>query len=179
MATPTNLPATFVAGNILTAAQQNDLRGAFRVLQVKSTTVSAITATTSSDTFVDVTDLTVSITPQSNTSKILVMVNMNVGGNNADDTFYSLCKNNDNINQGSGGTVGATMSYRFTDGGGTAQNNAIINLVTMFLDSPATTSASVYKMKWRTRVGNIYLNRRGSDTAIAVASNITVMEISA
>jgi hypothetical protein len=33
MATPTNLPATFVAGNVLTAAQQNGLRGAFRVLQ--------------------------------------------------------------------------------------------------------------------------------------------------
>jgi hypothetical protein len=31
MATPTNLPASFVSGAILTAAQQNDLRGAFRV----------------------------------------------------------------------------------------------------------------------------------------------------
>ena len=42
MATPTNLPASFVAGAILTAAQQNDLRGAFRVLQVvQGTTTTA------------------------------------------------------------------------------------------------------------------------------------------
>jgi hypothetical protein len=38
MATPTTLPATFVAGNVLEAEQLNDLRGAFRVLQTVSTT---------------------------------------------------------------------------------------------------------------------------------------------
>jgi hypothetical protein len=39
MATPTTLPASFVAGSILTAAELNDLRGAFRVLQVVNATI--------------------------------------------------------------------------------------------------------------------------------------------
>jgi hypothetical protein len=38
MAAVTPLPATFVSGDVLTAAQMNDLRGAFRVLQVVSAT---------------------------------------------------------------------------------------------------------------------------------------------
>jgi hypothetical protein len=43
MATPTTLPASFVAGNILTAAQLNNLRGAFRVLQVVQATDATLT----------------------------------------------------------------------------------------------------------------------------------------
>ena len=178
MATPTNLPATFVAGDILTAAQQNGLRGAFRVLQVASTTVTAITATTSSSSFVDTTGLTVSITPQSNTSKILVTVNMSVGANAADDTYYQLVRDSTNIATSVGATNNATMTYRFQDGGGTAQTFTIAPLNATFLDSPATTSATTYKMQWRTRAGTIYLNRR-SDTTSGAVSTITVMEISA
>jgi hypothetical protein len=36
MATPTALPTAFVAADVLTAANMNLLRGAFRVLQVVS-----------------------------------------------------------------------------------------------------------------------------------------------
>jgi len=35
MATPTSLPASFTSGQVLTAAQMNNLRGGFRVLQVE------------------------------------------------------------------------------------------------------------------------------------------------
>ena len=50
MATPTTLPATFVAGNVLTAAQMNDLRGAFRVLQIVSTTKTDTFTTSNTNT---------------------------------------------------------------------------------------------------------------------------------
>ncbi len=178
MATPTNLPAAQTTGNVLTSAYVNDLRGAFRVLQTVSTTVTAITASTSSATFVDTTGLSVSITPQSVDSKIFVMVTMNVGASSADDTFYNLVRNSTNISQGVGGTNNATMTWRFADGSGTNENFRIASLSTNFLDSPASTSATTYKMQWRTRVGTIYLNRR-SDTNVGVTSTITVMEISA
>ena len=73
MATPTTLPATFVSGNTLTAAQLNDLRGAFRVLQVVSVGYST-QANSSTTTFQD-TGLTATITPSSVSSQILVLVN--------------------------------------------------------------------------------------------------------
>ena len=72
MATPTTLPAAFIAGAILTAAQQNNLRGAFRVLQVVAGTSATQTSATTS-TYVNST-LTATITPSSTSSQVLVIV---------------------------------------------------------------------------------------------------------
>ena len=179
MATPTNLPGAFTTGQVLTATNMNDIRGAFRIMQVVSTTVTDINQSTSSSTFSDVTGLSLSITPQSTASKIFLVVNMNVGPNGAaDDTWYNLNRGSTAIAQGVGGTNNATMQYRFSYDGAGYQTYQIANLVTTYLDSPATTSATTYKMQWRTRVGTIYLNRRG-DTNSAVSSTITAFEISA
>ena len=71
MATPTNLPAAFTVGQVATAAQMNDLRGAFRILQVIQGTTS--TRTSSSTTTYADTTLSASITPTSSSSKILVI----------------------------------------------------------------------------------------------------------
>jgi len=106
MATPTNLPATFVTGNVLTAAQQNALRGAFRVLQVVSFSSTGGATGSSSATFVD-TGVSASITPQSTSSKILIMVNHSAYSFGAGttgtivllrnsttlQTFYDVCYN--------------------------------------------------------------------------------------
>jgi hypothetical protein len=147
------------------------------VLQVQSTTVTAQTASTSSSAWADITGLSVSITPKSSTSKVFVMVNMEVGGNgSADDTHYGLYRDSTILGQGSGGSNNATMVYRFNYDGAGYQTYQIANLSTNYLDSPASTSSLTYKMRWWTRVGTIYLNRRG-DTAVGASSTITVMEI--
>ena len=80
MATPTALPASFTAGDVLTAANMNLLRGAFRILQVVSTTKDD-TFTSSSTTFTDVTGVSVSITPSSTNSKVLVILSFNACNN--------------------------------------------------------------------------------------------------
>ena len=77
MATPTTLPAAFVAGAILTAAQQNNLRGAFRVLQVVASTYATQTTATT-NTFVN-SGLTGTITPSSTSSQVLVIVTQPAG----------------------------------------------------------------------------------------------------
>jgi hypothetical protein len=77
MATPTNLPAAVATGDVGTAAQFNNMRGAFRILQVVQGTTSTA-ATNATSTYAD-TGLTATITPQSSSSKILVLVNQ-VGG---------------------------------------------------------------------------------------------------
>ena len=147
------------------------------VLQVQSTTVTAITANTTSATFNDITGLTVSITPKSTSSKIMVMVNMSVGGNgSADDTFYNLVRDSTNLAQSVGATSNETLTYRFAYDGAGYQSYQIANLSTNYLDSPSSTSALTYKMQWRTRVGQIFLNRR-TDTNTGATSTITVMEI--
>lgn len=180
MATPTSLPATFVAGNVLTAAQQNGLRGAFRVLQVVST-AKTDTFTTTSATFTDVTGMSVTITPQSATSQILVMVQGNAGNNSATNgCFFTLLRGATQIDMGDAASNRARVSTQTYSGG----DARFINFGLTFLDSPATTSATTYKLQTRVDLaGTMYLNRSHGDSDLTsvgrAASTITVMEISA
>jgi hypothetical protein len=177
MATPTNLPADFSPGQVLTAANMDDLRGAFRVLQVAQGT-STTMSSTSSSTLTDM-GLSVSITPQSSSSQILVTATFMIGfGASADDTFYSLLRGSTAIGIGTAGTV--TNASAYVRGNSSAnQTLAVIPVTITFLDSPATTSATTYKMQWATRTNVIYLNRRGNDDNFGLMSTITVQEISA
>ena len=147
------------------------------VLQVVQTVVNTTTST-SSATLTDISGLSVSITPSASTNKVLVTVNMNIGfGSTADDTFYTLLRGSTSINIGSGGS---TNSSAYARGNSSAnQTLAIVPIAITYLDSPATTSATTYKMQWATRVDIIYLNKRGSDNNFITSSTITAQEISA
>jgi len=181
MATPTTLPATFVAGDVLTAAQMNDLRGAFRVLQVVST-LKSDTFSTTSTSFVDVTGLSVTITPSATASKVLVLVQVNSGMSGDITNYLQLVRDSTAIDIGaaSGGSPLASISTAMF--GGTWQSLLTTPGVLTFLDSPATTSATTYKIQQKVNTGTGYVNRTGRDngsTDARTASTITVMEISA
>ena len=181
MATPTTLPATFTAGQVLTAAQQNDLRGAFRVLQVVSTNKTD-TFTTTSTSFVDITGLSVSITPSSATNKVLVIVTLSVGDDpSVTNTASRLMRDATAINVGdaSGSRLQASQQTK------SVAANVQTAHAYVFLDSPATTSATTYKVQLATAgaTQTSCVNRSLTDTNGATfartVSNITVMEISA
>lgn len=180
MATPTTLPATFVAGNVLTAAQMNNLRGAFRVLQVVYAT-KIDTFTTTSTTFTDVTGLSASITPSATSSLVLVIAHM-YGGNTTNDagTSTNLVRGSTNI--GAGTTAGsrpAAFSSNFFSTGA-AQGS----LGGVWVDNPATTSATTYKIQVRSgSAGTATIGRTGDDTdsgnRARTSSALILMEISA
>ena len=179
MATPTNLPASFVTGAVLTAAQQNDLRGAFRILQVVSTTKTDTFSMTST-TFADVTGLSVSITPQSTTSKIFVMASVSGTGATGGTNFFGRLMRNStaiNVADAAGSRIQATIAAPDQD--------IVSTMPIMFLDSPATTSATTYKIQVRSQSGaqTVYVNRGTTDGDNAntprTVSSITVFEISA
>ena len=176
MATPTTLPATFVAGNVLTAAQLNNMRGAFRVLQV-ATTNKTDTYTQTATAFTDITGFSVTITPSSATSNVLIYVNANVS---MSDTVLTL-----RLLRGStvifAGTTAGTRPVGFY---GSSENlgTNIFQSGGIYLDSPATTSATTYKVQMALYTGTGYLNRNNRDTDGVdprLSSSITVMEISA
>jgi aromatic ring hydroxylase len=172
MATPTTLPATFVAGNVLTAAQMNDLRGAFRVLQVV-TTEKTDTFSTTSTSFVDVTGVSVSITPSATSSKVLVLVQF-VGGSNGSGGAQrvNLVRGSTNIAQSTGGITNQTQIF-YTAG------SATTTCAIAYLDSPSTTSATTYKLQ--TAVdgsATVFVGRR-PDVDQRAITTITALEISA
>jgi hypothetical protein len=144
MATPTNLPASFVTGAVLTAAQQNGLRGAFRILQVVQGSATATVVSTSS-TWVD-TNLTATITPQSTSSLVLVVYSQN--------TFSSTATTGMGWRLVRGATTLDTIvDISFGTGSGNLSHSTA-----SFLDSPASTSALTYKtqMNLNTGAGIVY-----------------------
>ena len=164
MATPTTLPAAFVAGNVLEASQLNNLRGAFRVLQVVAATYSTQVAS-SSATLAD-TGLTATITPSATSSKVLVYVSQNgVGKVNNANAVIKLLRGASVIN-----TLDESAAYT-----NSAADNRIGSVSGMYLDTPATTSATTYKTQFSSALGNasVYVQLGGS------TSSIVLMEISA
>jgi len=150
--TPARLAVGATNGHILTvdSTEATGLKWAAaaggKVLQVV-TAVNTTSATTNSATLAD-TGLTATITPTLNTSKILVMVSQ---------PFYSS-RSSDQTGGGLSLLRGATSIYNLVGtgystsylrvGGGTATElGTVIPMV--YLDSPATTSATTYKTQYR------------------------------
>lgn len=147
-----------------------------QVVQVAKTD----TFSMSSTTYADITGLSASITPKFASSKILVQVVMSVNADQNNTTaMFKLLRGSTEI--GLGDTAGSRLRSAFPRVGSSAANS--INVVSDFFDSPATTSATTYKIQVRTEVnGNsVHINRSTSDGDSAVASRsistITLMEI--
>jgi len=159
MATPTTLPASFTS-EILTSSAMNNLRGAFRILQVVQGSTSTPTSS-STTTYVDTT-LTATITPQSSSSKILVLVNQ-VGG----DKSGANANNAINLRLVRGATQIALIAHSagYT---GTALNLRIAAMSTCYLDSPATTSATTYKTQF-------FSNSNAASASVQIGGDLSTM----
>jgi len=147
------------------------------VLQVVSTTKTD-TFSTSSTSYVDITGLSVSITPSSATSKIYVV--LSISGSESAGWGYQLVRGSTAICIGDSGggsrrQASGGMSVRDTNG----VNNGSVS----YLDSPATTSSTTYKVQMYVPSSTGYINRTFGDVdaayTIRSASTITVMEIAA
>jgi hypothetical protein len=166
MATPTTLPADFNPGQVLTAGAMDALRGAFRVLQVVQGSVTT-PAINSTSTYAD-TGLTASITPQSATSKVLVIVQQNGCGKEAGNASSQL-----QIQLLRASTQIAFITAADTN---VSEVNYIGTMGAIILDSPATTSAVTYKTQFRNAANAASVRVQ---TASGNSSTITLMEISA
>jgi hypothetical protein len=129
---------------------------------------------TTSTTFVD-TGLSITISPQATSSKILVMVQMSSGGSTANFVLYQLVRNSTNIYFGANAVLYQATTVVYPAGGSEAAIQIPGSII--YLDSPATTSPTTYKLQWRVSGGTGYMNGRSAgDTS--TASSITVLEVS-
>jgi hypothetical protein len=178
--TTLTLPTT--SGTVLTSASSvtSSQLPVGSVLQVVQT-VKTDTFTMSSSTFADITGLSVSITPSSSSNKILVLANVNhVGTTTTSASGIRLMRDSTAIG------IGDAAGSRPRTSGGESYGNYGVTLTgdaVMFLDSPATTSATTYKIQIQAYLSTAYVNRSQVDTDnnayFRGMSSITVMEISA
>jgi hypothetical protein len=147
-----------------------------KIAQVVSVLMTA-SFSTSSTSLIDITGLSVSITPTLNTSKVLV--------------FYSASgTSSDDANSGNNGVVLVrnSTSLAVSTAGSTQNLTGVLtqrlvpatednkNVAGSFLDSPATTSATTYKLQGKCGGGTLYINRSTSAITGSV-STLTVMEV--
>ena len=155
------------------------------IIQVKQT-LKTDSFHTTSQSYTDITGMTISITPKFNTSKILLQCNLQFGGGLNLYAPVRLLRGSTHIGQStvySGGQTNATFSLNLGDGSGTSNHYKIFSTVYQILDSPATTSAVTYKLQVSSWAGrNFYINRSEQDSGAAwthgASSSMTAMEVS-
>ncbi len=150
------------------------------VVQTQSTTKTDTWSSTST-TFTQVSGLSVSITPTSASSKIMITGHMNCDGSSTvTQVYFQLVRGTTAICIGdaSGSRPRYTGRFYYQD------NNVAGMCPFSFLDSPATTSSLTYSIYVATETasGTAVVNRSINDTDGAynggrTASTITVMEI--
>jgi hypothetical protein len=164
------LPA--LTGTILT----NKTAGT--VLQVVSTTKTD-TFSMNSNTFTDITGYSASITPTSASSKILVMCSLNVFVVSGYNLIGRLMRDSTAISIGDAASSRPRASFEHF-----YINDEQMHLVNLhFLDSPATTSSTTYKLQIKSGqviyVNRLSIDRDTSNFDARTASTITLMEIAA
>jgi hypothetical protein len=173
--TTLTLPTT--SGTVLTNGTNTNFP-AGSVLQVLQTVKTDIFSTAST-TMVDITGLSVSITPSSSSNQILVMFSGQISSaNNVNSAGIQLSRGGSAIFIGdtAGNRVRATsMAY-----GDNIDTQYAGNF--SYLDSPATTSSTTYAIQMRCNTaGTAYLNRSSADanttTDFRTPASIIVMEI--
>jgi len=172
------LPDAIITSAELASGAARSNFGAGAVLQVVSTTKTDVFSTTSTS-FTDITGLSVSITPSSTSSKILVMCNVNGSVSSAsyqaglrlvrDSTAIAIGDAASSRSRGFGQLTSAN-TWQMTFAGAT------------FLDSPSSVASVTYKIQALVQSGvTLFINKNSDDAdnvqTLRGVSSITVMEI--
>ena len=149
------------------------------IIQIKQTFLNTATSTTTSGSFTDISGMSVSITPKFNTSKIFVMVTLgSVSSDGGISVGFRLLRGSTLIGNASDTTLQSGFTNIYV--GGHTDDKYLQSVPFNFLDSPATISATTYKLQWRNSSGTTYINRYyGSSDSYNGSSTITAMEVSA
>lgn len=153
-----------------------------KVLQVKSATKTDTQSSTTT-TYADVSDMSISITPSSTSSKILVFGYCSVSWDSVNAKVgINLVRGSTNILIGDAAGSRQQLTGFLYLGTNCA---SVFPLAFNYLDAPSTTSATTYKIQFARldSAGTVYVNRSfndGDNSAFGrTVSTITAMEVSA
>tara|TARA_X000000950_G_scaffold49599_1_gene58168 strand:+ start:504 stop:1031 length:528 start_codon:yes stop_codon:yes gene_type:complete len=160
----TSLPST------ITSASGLPLGKIGQVVQTYKTDIFS----TSSTSFVDVTGLSVSITPSATTSKILISLTATIAQGTAGWNLYTqLLRDSTVVGSSTGGSSGQLFA------GSLFAGNAYVETIAQnYLDSPSTTSEIIFKLQAKvggSRTG--YFGRRGDADSEGFPASITATEV--
>jgi hypothetical protein len=154
---------TYANGDVFSASDINDTNGTLNLLSTSVVqTLSVLTSTqqtSTTTTYADITGHTLTITPKSTSSKILIIsTNSLLASTNSCDIGIRILRGATNI---------------WTSIQGILANNTGGSFTSIYMDSPATTSATTYKVQFNRNggTGTAYSNIGST------LGNFVVMEI--
>jgi len=133
-------------------ASKLDLAGG-KILQIVRATDTSSRSTTST-TYIDVTGMAVTITPQKSDSAILIISNCFLALNNStDNVLKGRLQLTDASNNSLSGAEGNEFGVTNLTGTGTRQFRSYVTMLAR--STPATTSAVTYKMRAKSETANV------------------------
>lgn len=162
-----NLQLSTANTSILNSSGRKILNQTGGILQVVSVNKTDQYYQSGTGTPTDVPGLSVSITPSSTSSRILILGHVNFSATSAGgDSFARLMRNSTEIGSGADGYFGQVAGQDYF---------AVHSRVIYLIDSPATTSSTTYKIQvWGQE---LYVNSRGLNGNFDTSSQIVLMEI--
>jgi len=136
--------------------------------------------------FNDITGMTASITPSSSSSKVLVKINLNFGGQDNGYYVFKLLRGTTHIGVSTAVSLSNQINGTFIGSTGNGDNSyyKMFNAYYEILDTPSTTSATTYKIQVFShnsrhfRLNRPY-NNDNYDYIQGGTSTITLMEVAA
>lgn len=130
---------------------------------------------TASTSYTDLTGLSVSITPSSASSRILIVATINGSTSlTSNKMFFKILRGSTDVLLGDAASARTRAHASYT-------GQSPLGTALMAVDSPATTSSTTYKIQCAVSAGTGYVNQGNTDTDAAAngrfASSIVVMEI--
>ena len=178
-----------IAANAVKLAKLGETSGKngpiLQVVQTVKTSASSFSSNYT-NTFVDWTGLSLSITPSSSTNKVLVSFTVSIGPASGGTVHVNLVRNSTPIvvgDSGGGSRLSSTILHRPSS---SPYSLNIAPLSYTYLDSPNTDQATTYKLQGTLGSAysyTYYINRSSSDSDNSfggrVTSTITAMEVAA
>ena len=183
-ATPADTDELIISdAGVLKRMDYSHIKGGGKVGQVVSTTKTD-TFTSNSQTFTDVTGMSVAITPSASSSKVLVFAKVSCGQASGNNLMVKLLRDSTDI------LVGDAASNRIRTSAVVYSHSSInagpiygqTEVPILYLDSPSSTSELTYKIQFKQGedlTGALNASADDSDNASRprTASTITVMEV--
>ena len=160
----------------------DSLKRAGNILQVKTATKTD-GFTTTSQTYVDLTGLSTTMTLTSSGNKILMSYNVTTGGNfwSMGPSYLVFVQDSTKIGVGTGGNDAdhnpTTFANMYADGVSNSQYN-ICQQSASFLFSPSDTNSHTYKVQIRgNNTAGASVNRWWANANVGAISTLTLMEV--
>jgi|688.fasta_scaffold03389_5 hypothetical protein len=170
------------ANGVITVSSGNVVYSPGSIIQVQSTTLVNTFSAAPNGTWTDVTGMSVTITPRTTNSRVLIIVSAVIGGSGT-TAKARLLRNIPSANTViANGTASGSRQSSMFGSFNTVDGNQDVPATSNFLDSPGSTSPITYKLQINNdNTVTVYLNRSPSDLDSATGgryiSTITAFEV--